>query len=329
MKPKLNDRTVLITGCNGFIGSHLCVSLIRDKHCNITGIDSIEPSPHLESYQFLNERASSGDKDSNGGQFLFERIDISDAERLEKFFGSKNRFDFIFHLAAIANPRLCKENFDLAFRINVNGTKNVVRHAKNSRLIFMSSAAVYGNPVKIPIPENHPRSGNDTYAITKKMGEDICRCYSENYSYELCIARNFNTFGERQIADYIIPTLIKQAVNEHRIEIWNSSPVRDFLYIKDALNALCAIAEHGDSGETYNIGSGNGTRIGELAATVKEIVDKDMHINDLQKEVIGSNRLIADNSKLRELGWQQRVGLQDALHKTIEWFKTYQEVVVH
>lgn len=317
----LRGAKVLVTGSSGFIGSNLCTRLLSEFGCSVVGIDSITP-------KFT--KIGEGDSLSSGNEsFSFNQIDIANGKEVEDVF-KQNEFDFIFHLAALANPRTCKQDFGLAFNVNVVGTKNIVeRSDKDSRLVFMSSAAVYGNPLTLPISEAHPRNGNDPYSISKIMGEDLCLCFSNNYKHDICIARNFNTFGDGQIGDYIIPTLIKQAVMEHKIEIWNSKPIRDFMYIEDAVNALITIAQQGSAAEVYNIGTGKGTTIGSLASTVRDVVDQKMIVNDMEKQVLGSSELVADSRKLASLGWRAQVQFEDGLRKTIDWFKYTNPVVAN
>jgi nucleoside-diphosphate-sugar epimerase len=317
----LRGANVLVTGCSGFIGSNLCTRLLSEFGCCVVGIDSITPKFTKDGAR---ESLSSGNK-----PFSFKQLDISNGMEVEDVF-NQNEFDFIFHLAALANPRACKQDFGLAFHVNVVGTKNILeRSDKASRLVFMSSAAVYGNPLTLPISEMHPRNGNDPYSISKIMGEDLCLCFFNNYDHDICIARNFNTFGDGQIGDYIIPTLIKQAVTERKIEIWNSKPIRDFMYIDDAVNALVTIARQGGAGEVYNIGTGKGTTIGSLATTMRNMVDQKMNVNDMEKQVLGSSELVADSRKLASLGWKPKVQFEDGLRRTIDWFKYTNPVVAN
>jgi len=317
----LRGAKVLVTGSSGFIGSNLCTRLLSEFGCCVVGMDSTSPkfTKDDECEPFF----------SGNESFSFRRLDVSNREEVDDVF-KQNEFDFVFHLAALANPRTCKQDFGLAFDVNVVGTKNIVeRSDKNTRLVFMSSAAVYGNPLTLPIPEQHSRNGNDPYSVSKIMGEDLCFCFFNNYDHDICIARNFNTFGDGQTGDYIIPTLIRQAVREHKIEIRNSKPIRDFMYIKDAINALVTIAQQGTAGEVYNIGTGKGTTIGNLASTVRNVVDHKMIVNYMEKQVIGSNELVADSRKLASLGWRTQVPFEDGLRKTIDWFKHTNPVVAN
>jgi nucleoside-diphosphate-sugar epimerase len=305
---KLNAQRILITGSAGFLGSHLCRKLSNNGY-DVVGVDSVSPSKQECSVAI------------NGKGFLFKQVDITNREHIEKVFHDHS-FDLVFHLAAIANPRSCKENFDLAFNVNVVGTKNLLLSSKKSNLVvFMSSASVYGEPLWSPTDENHPKNGSDPYSITKILGENLCYNFVKNYGQNIIIVRNFNSFGIGQADDYIVPTLIRQAL-KHKIEIWNSTPIRDMTYVDNTIDALLTIAIRGKGAEVYNIGSGVGTEIGRLAYMIRDNIDKNTEIIDLHKPTLGSAKLIADNTKLRNLGWRERIGFEEGLCKTINWFKS-------
>jgi nucleoside-diphosphate-sugar epimerase len=329
----LKGKRILVTGSSGFLGSHVCQNLL-DRGCEVVGIDNFSfsspspsPSSSSSSTHLPNKDTDSDDipekENTNKKKIIFRRVDITDANQIGSLF-KDYQFDLVFHLAAVANPRTCKENFDLAFNVNVAGTKNILVHStKCDLVVFMSSAAVYGEPLWLPIDENHPTNGADPYSITKIMGENLCFNFVKNYGQKIIIARNFNTFGIGQLTDYIVPTLIRQALTNKKIEIWNSNPVRDMTYVDNTVNALLAIVTSGarTSDVVYNIGSGRGIRIGELASMVRDNVDKSIDIVDLQKPVLGSPRLVSNNTKLRDLGWQEKITLEVGLSKTIEWSK--------
>jgi UDP-glucose 4-epimerase len=296
------DKNILVTGFAGFLGSCLCDRL-RNEGATITGVDDF----------------SFGKKKNINDNITVKEIDITSKEQVQNLFEDE-KFDIVFHLAAVANPRTCKENFDLAFNVNVIGTKNVLTFSKNcDKVVFMSSASVYGEPLRIPIDEEHPTNGTDPYSITKIIGERLCLNFIKNYNRNITVVRNFNTFGIGQSTDYIVPTLITQAIKDKKIEIWNSNPIRDLSYLDDTVSALITLAKNGQS-DIYNIGSGKGIRIGELVETIKNHFNN-VQIIDLQKPVIGSPKLVADNSKLKSLGWSEQVGFEKGLALTIEWFQ--------
>jgi nucleoside-diphosphate-sugar epimerase len=307
MLDSLKGKTILVTGSNGFLGLNLSQKL-ADIGCDFVGIDNV--ISQRKDWDILKDRK----------KMIFRKIDITNAEHIENLFKDYD-FNLVFHLAAIANPRTCKENFELAFDVNVVGTKNLLRCSRDcDQVVFMSSASVYGEPLWLPIEENHPANGNDTYSFTKIMGENICLNLVKNYGQKISIARNFNTFGIGQSSDYIIPTLIQQALRDKKIKIWNSDPVRDMMYVDNTIDALLTIANHGRS-DIYNIGSGRGIQIGQLANILRDSVDKSIEIVDLHKPISGSSVLVANNAKLKNLGWQEKVDFKEGLYKTVKWFR--------
>jgi nucleoside-diphosphate-sugar epimerase len=307
----LEGKKILVTGSNGFLGSHLCkrLSLID---CDIIGIDNFSFSSALDKDY---------SKQQTGSKIVFKEIDITNREALEALF-NEYKFDMIFHLAAVANPRTCKNNINLAIKVNVEGTRNLLDLSIDcQKFLFMSSASVYGEPQSLPIDEAHPKGGTDEYSLTKIMGEDLCFDYIKKQGQNVSLARNFNTFGIGQSTDYIVPTLISQALRDNKIEIWSAKPVRDLTYIEDTINALILIATN-ESSDVFNIGSGRGIQIGELAHLLADLIDKKVHVIDLQKTVSGSSALVANNAKLKNIGWEQKISLEEGLSRTVEWFKS-------
>jgi len=301
-----SSRVVAVTGAAGFLGSHLCEALVQKK---------------IKVYALDNFSAGSTKNiESIKDKIELVKCDITKANDLTII----REVDIVFHLAAIANPRVCKNNFDLAFNVNVSGTKNVLDACKKNceRVIFMSSSSVYGDPIYVPIDEKHPLNGKDPYAITKIIGEYLCKNYYENYGVPVTIVRNFNTFGPRQSTEYLIPTLIIQALEKKEIEIWNSKPSRDFNYVDNVVDALLKVVEVEDLvGDVVNIGSGKEIKVGELAEGISRIFGG-IPVIDLKKETVGSSRLVCDNRKLVEkTGWKPKVSFEDGLEKTIQWYK--------
>ncbi len=294
-----------MTGAAGFLGSYLCEALVA-KGAKVTALDNFTIGSTSNLEPFKNE-------------MQIVNCDITKNEIRSYIEGSQ----IVFHLAAVANPRSCREDFDLAFKINVEGTKNVLDASRDGlRVIFLSAAAAYGNPSYIPIDEKHPLNGRDPYAISKIMAEYLCTNYYQNCGVPVVIVRNFSTFGPRQTPSYIIPTLITQALQQKRLEIWNPKPTRDFMYIDNTIDALLRIAESEELiGDVINIGSGEEVHIGALTEKISQMFGG-LPIVNLNKDVVGSERLVCDNTKLKKVtGWKLIVPFEDGLQRTCSWFK--------
>ncbi len=300
-------KNVLITGAAGFLGSHLTERLTAEG-ARVVGIDNLS--------------FARPDQPSSGGPARdLRNADLRDAAALRTVMEDVAPA-VIFHLAAVANPRTCKQDFPLAFDVNVVGTQNVLRFAPaTARVLFMSSAAVYGPPEYLPIDEKHPRKGSDPYSVTKIIGEDLVGSYVQNYGRDIVTVRNFNSFGVGQTGDYIVPQLIRQALTERKIELWDPSTVRDLMYIENTIDALLLVASSG-SKATVNVGAGRGITVGELATAVSARLGGGISVVDLKKKVIGSPALVSNNDRLRSLGWTERVSFEDGVERTIAWTRT-------
>lgn len=297
---------VVVTGGAGFVGSHLCEALVaRDARIIVVDDFSYSSPDNLKSI-------------SGSIEILEHRLGESPNGIQEQLEG-----DVLFHLAAMANPRECKRNFDSAFKSNVLGLKASLENGNRfNRIVYMSSASVYGDPDYVPIDESHPLKGTDPYAVTKILGEGLCKHYMNNQGLPITTIRNFNTFGPRQSQAYFVPTLIARALFEKKIEIWNAAPIRDFMFISDTVEALLMIAAtDGAKGRTINLGRGEGIKVGKLAEMIAHMLR--VPLVSLKKNVIGSAELVCDNSSLKALtGFVPRVSLEEGLRMTIDYFRT-------
>ena len=299
---------VVITGGAGFLGSHLCEALV-ERGADVTVIDDF----------------SFGSRDNLGS--VLGAIKLVQHRLGDSLDGLEDAIegDVLFHLAAVADPRACKADFESAFRSNVLGLKACLeRGMRCKRILYMSSATVYGTPDYVPIDEGHPLNGKDPYAVTKVLGEWLCRHYIENAGYPITIVRNFNSSGPRQSRAYLIPKLIGQALFEKKIEIWNAEPIRDFMFVSDTVEALLSLAmANGVEGFTINLGRGLGIKVGDLAEMIASFFK--VPLVNLKKSVIGSTELVCDNSRLKVMtDWAPRVSLEDGLKATIEYFRHLQ-----
>lgn len=300
-------RKVLITGGNGFLGSHLADRLTSmGVEVDIADVISKVGCANIEH---LKSKVNILD------------LDICDPSQMSDI-PSKD-YDAIFHMAAFSSPALSGKNQDLAFKINVQGTYNVISFAvKNScrKLIFPSAASLYGRyPKYLPIDEKHPVEivGN-IYNATKLAGEALCKASEANHGLKCVIFRIFNTYGPRQSKDFIVPSLVNQALTNGYIEILNGSVRRDFIYVDDIIDAFITGAVSEFSGGPVNLGTGVETSVAELAGIIAELLS--VEVTDLHKETFGSKRMLCNNSLAKQtLGWQPKIQLREGLAHTVNW----------
>lgn len=310
----LSKKRVLITGGGGFIGSHLCNELLR-KNADVTLLDI-----------FSVRGTSNIDK--------LDRVSLIDCDvRDEKKLGAiTEKFDVIFHLAAIAAINECERLPAKAFEVNVKGTYNILNFAKRSnceRVVFPSSAQLYGRePKYLPIDETHPLEiESSVYNVTKRLGENLCYDFSNLHSLDTRVVRLFNTFGPKQGIEYLIPTMITQALTNGKIELWNGIPSRDFNYVSNTVDALIRVAEYDEKLSILNVGYGKEISISQLVSYIAAHLDVKVHF--LNKPVLGSLRLHCDNSKIRHLlHWEPKISFEEGLTKTIEFYKNVGKPVI-
>lgn len=297
-----NGVAVTVTGGAGFLGSHL-VAHLAARGARLRVVDNLAAANANAARNVLAE---------------FIPADICDPSQITAALADS---EVVFHLAALADPRVCQGHAGWAFDVNVAGTRQVLDAAQGARrIVFLSSAAVYGDPVRLPIDEGHPLNGQDVYALAKLAAEQVCRMYLRT-GLPVTIIRNFNTFGPRQSSNFLIPQMITQALREGRIEIWNREPIRDYLYVENLVEALRMVVEaDATRGETINIGRGIGMQTGELADCLAAIMDVPVRCRD--QPVTGSRALIADTTKLCQVaGWSPRVSFEEGLARTVASYR--------
>ncbi|MBI4461807.1 MAG: SDR family NAD(P)-dependent oxidoreductase [Acidobacteria bacterium] len=299
------NQVVAVTGAAGFLGSHLAEALV-EAGATVLALDnfSVGTAANLEAFR---------------GRLWLLDADISQQNAC----AALAEADLVFHLAAMANPRACEKDWAKTYRVNVEGTRHVLAACRRgARVIFLSGAMVYGEPTTLPIPETHTLAARDSYALSKMMGECLTWAVAHERQLRATVVRNFSSYGPRQSADYVIARMIQQGLEQGAIELWSTSPTRDFTYISDTIRALLAIAERPVlAGEVVNLGSARETLIGEVAQVVARLLGG-LSVRDLGREVLGSHRQCADNRKLRQAtGWQPRVLLEEGLAETLAWMR--------
>lgn len=314
---------MLVTGAAGFIGSHLVEALGRE-------------GAKVRAFVRYNSRNDYGWLEQLD-QALTDEIEIfrGDLANPEAVGNAVGGCDTVFHLGALIPIPYSYRHPREFVAANVEGTLNVLeacRRESTRRLVHTSTSEVYGTAVSVPIDEQHPLNAQSPYAATKIAADQLALSFWRSFEIPVVVARPFNTFGPRQSARAVIPTLITQALGREEVELGSTHPTRDFLFVEDLVGGLIRCAEaDGVEGEVVNLGSGAEISIAELAQEVFRLVGRDLPITfspDRARPPLSEvERLLADTSKAeRLLGWTPKVGLEEGLQRTIEWFEGFLEV---
>jgi nucleoside-diphosphate-sugar epimerase len=296
---------VLVTGGAGFIGSHLVDRLVKLGY-DVTVIDNLT-SGYEKNLEEIKDKIT------------LIRLDIS-SKKISKYLSGQ---DIVFHLAAIPDPQSCDKHIEETFKSNVEGTFNILFFSleKNvKKVIFLSSAHVYGEPQYFPIDENHPTQIYNHYTFSKRLGEITCDFFIKKHNLNIIYFRLFNTYGPKQRPSFFIPTLITQALKRKKIEIWSDKPTRDFIFIDDVVDALVKALDTNFVGGPINLGSGLEIQVGEIAKMISSKLNSELIV--LNKEVGGPMRLVCNNAKAKEiLNWVPKISFNEGIEKTIDWYK--------
>jgi NAD dependent epimerase/dehydratase len=310
------NKQVLVTGAGGFIGSHLTEKLV-------------ESGAKVRAFVRYNSRGDPGllsflpkDKSSK------LEIVAGDLRDLPAILAVTKNVDIIFHLGAlIAIPYSYLHPAEV-IESNVLGTMNILlagKENKVSRIIHTSTSEVYGSALRVPIDETHPLQGQSPYSASKIGADKIAESFYCAYNQPIITLRPFNTYGPRQSARAVIPSIIIQVLNQNKIHLGNLNAIRDFTYVSDTVEGFLRSAQvTGIEGKTINLGMGSEIKIGELAREIISIIGKkvDIVVDEERLRPVKSevNRLLSDNRLARELlGWQPFVSLSEGLSKTIKW----------
>jgi len=313
---------LLVTGADGFIGSHLTEALVRLGH----DVRAFVLYNSFNSWGWLDRCAPEVQ-----GQFEVFAGDIRDPHGVKQ---AMQGCEAVLHLAALIAIPYSYHSPDTYVDTNVKGTLNVLQAARElgmGRVVHTSTSEVYGTAQFVPITETHPLQGQSPYSATKIAADQLAYSFYTSFNLPVIIARPFNTYGPRQSARAVIPTIITQiASGQRQIKLGAVSPTRDFNYVKDTVTGFIAAleAKQGD-GEVVNFGSNYEISIGDTANLIAEAMNTEIEIITdevrLRPEKSEVNRLWADNSKARELlGWVpaygSREGFKRGLAETAHWF---------
>ena len=323
----LKNEKALVTGADGFIGSHLVEQLIEEG-CKV------------KAFVFYNSFNSWGWLD-NFSKAKLSKIevfagDIRDPNGVRE---AMKECDIVFHLAALIGIPFSYHSPDSYVDTNIKGTLNILQAARETgikRVLVTSTSEVYGTAKYVPIDEKHRFQGQSPYSATKIGADRITESFYKAFSLPVTIVRPFNTYGPRQSARAVIPTIIIQLLNgKNEIKLGSLEPTRDFNYVKDVCDAFVCIANSDRTlGEEINIATANEISIGELAnILVKKINQKARIVLD-PKRVRPRNsevtRLLGSNKKIKELtGWKPKYTLDKSLDETIAWFSNRENLKLY
>lgn len=309
-------KKVLVTGAGGFIGSHLSERLV-------------ELGAHTRGLVHYNALGTWGWLDRSEVRNEMEVVsgDICDRDSVLQ---AMQGVEIIFHLAALIAIPYSYHTPASYVRTNVEGTLNVLQAARQicvERLVHTSTSEVYGTARYVPIDEEHPLQGQSPYSATKIAADKLAEAFHLSFELPVTIIRPFNTYGPRQSARAIIPTIITQALTQPAVRLGNLQPLRDLTYVEDTVEGFIKIAQEARAiGHVINVGSGKEISIGELGNTILKLLHKDVAIVHDTPRVRPSGseveRLCASTRKAEKLlGWHARNSLKEGLTKTIEWIE--------
>ena len=306
----------LVTGADGFIGSHLTELLVLSgyKVKALSQYNSFNNWGWLENINCKDQiEILTGDiRDSHYCKYISKDVDI------------------IFHLAALIAIPYSYVAPNSYLDTNIKGTLNICQAARengNIRIIHTSTSEVYGTAQYVPIDEKHPMQPQSPYSASKIAADAMAMSFHNAFDLPVTIARPFNTYGPRQSARAVIPTIILQIANDIKeIKLGDTSPTRDFNYVEDTCKGFLAIAKNDQTiGEAINIGSNSEISIGSTFDLIKELMKSDVKLvtdkERIRPEKSEVFRLCCDNSKIQNLtGFKSQVDIREGLQRTIDWF---------
>jgi len=313
------NKRILVTGSEGFIGSHLVERLLKE-------------GAKVRAFVLYNSFNSWGWIDTFP-EGTIKEIDviIGDIRDYHSIYGAMDGVDIVFNLAALIGIPFSYQSQDVYVDTNIKGTLNMLqaaRHLKTEKIIHISTSEVYGTAQYTPIDEKHPINPQSPYAATKASADYMALSFYSSFNLPITILRPFNTFGPRQSARAVIPTIITQILSgKSSIKLGNVGTTRDFSYVSNIADAFLRVAQApGTEGQIYNAGSGQEVSIEELVNIISGILRKKIKIVQDDKRFRPSKsevmQLICDSTKLNHIcKWKPRISLEEGLGSTCRWLK--------
>ncbi len=314
----MRDRTVLVTGAGGFIGSHLAERLV-DEGARVRALVHYNASG---TWGWLDRSPRAAEMDVVAG-------DLGDRDSVRR---AVKGCEIVFHLGALIAIPYSYDAPASYVRTNVEGTLNVLQAARElgtARVVHTSTSEVYGTARHVPIDEAHPLQGQSPYSASKIGADKLAEAFHLSFGLPVVTVRPFNTFGPRQSARAVIPTIITQCLTADVVRLGSLTPTRDFNYVADTADGFLRAAEAPAAvGRTVNLGSGREISIGDVARLIARLAGREITIETdakrLRPDASEVERLLADNTLAGTLlGWKPRVGLEEGLERTIAWMREH------
>jgi len=317
---ELRRKKVLVTGAGGFIGSHLTERLVKEG-CGVRAFIHYNSRNDWGNLEYLNTD-------------IKEKVEIIGGDITDPFSIGRavKNCDIVFHLASLIAIPYSYRAPQSYVNTNVSGTLNVMQACSDfgvGKIIHTSTSETYGTAMYTPIDEKHPLQGQSPYSASKIGADKIAESYHLSFDLPVTTIRPFNTYGPRQSARAVIPTIISQILaGKQRVNLGLLSPIRDFSFVADTVEGFVRIAESEKSiGEVVNIGYGKGISIGYLAETIARLMDSkvDIFCNDevrLRPKKSEVMELVCDNRKaINLIGWEPQYTLEEGLQETINFIQ--------
>lgn len=319
--PTKKAQKILVTGAAGFIGSHLAEALVRAGHsvAALVRYNSKNNWGWLENSEYLQDI----------------EIISGDVRDYDSVRNAVNGCEVVFHLAALIGIPYSYVSPLAYIKTNVEGTYNVLQAArdKNVRVVHTSTSEIYGTAQYVPIDEHHPINPQSPYAATKSSADSLALSYHRSFDLPVVVVRPFNTFGPRQSARAIIPTVISQILDgKKKISVGNLPPTRDMTYISDTVAGFIAGGFSDKAiGEVVNLGTGTEISIGDLIQKIASIMGREIEVESdterLRPAKSEVERLLSNPSKMFSLAdWKAKVPLETGLRETISWMSERKEI---
>jgi len=306
---------ILVTGAGGFIASHLAEKLVQEGH----SVRAFVRYNSRNSWGWLEESPFRNDMEIISG-------DIRDFDVVKKAVSSCNT---VFHLAALIGIPYSYVSPLAYVKTNVEGTYNVLQAARengSTKVIHTSTSEIYGTAQYVPIDEAHPVNPQSPYSASKASADFLALSFYRSFELPVTVVRPFNTYGPRQSARAVIPTIIGQILEgKKKILLGNLAPTRDLTYVEDTVSGFLAAYRTDEIiGETVNLGTGIDISIGDLAKQIASMMDKDIEIGEDPQRIRPAKseveRLLSNPNRMKRLtGWEAKTSLTEGLEKTIQW----------